>query len=400
MDNSFNFEIFETPELSEAELQQKETQKKLKQARNNKKNLTIKIISTITAVIAALAVIFCCYIFTIPAHNPSRLIKSYVTEINNSEWEKAYSRLCFENSTIITEENFISFCTENPAAIALANGKIVDFEIEKDKISDDKNEIYYSVNYVLEDGNCGTFYLSVIKTSHKIGRLAEYSILPSQSCFSSLTITAPLKTEVSVNGTMLKSPEIKDSSLVYTIKYLFADNTEIASKNEFCNNTNETIKLQTGSNNYNVYTEINEECYNKLCELTKGYITSLYTDVINDKEDFSEYPLNAAYKENGFADDLEQIKADVFSGNYTISNFTVTEAEPKKAFDEISKQLNGSDNKEIEIKYIFKYSYTYTYNDEEGNPVSADKTDSGYFDIKYVLENGWYIKDISSKAWF
>ncbi len=400
MDNNFDFEIFDTPELSEAELQQKEAQKEIKRAKNNKKNLTIKIISTITSVIAALAVIFCCYIFTVPAHNPNRLVKSYVTEINNSKWKKAYSRLCFENSTVINEEDFISFCTENPDAIAFTSGKIVDFEIEKDKVSDDKKEIYYSVNYVLEDKSCGTFYLSAIKTSHKTGKLAEYGILPSQSCFSSLTITAPLKTEVSVNGTVLESPETKDNSLVYTVKYLFADDTEIASKNEFCNNTNETIKLQAGSNSYNVCPEISEECYNKLCELTKDYITSLYTDVINGKEDFSEYPLNAAYKENSFADDLEQMKADVFFGNYTISNFTVTEAEPKKAFDEISKQLSGSGNKEIEIKYIFKYSYTYTYNDEEGNPVSADKTDSGYFDIKYVLENGWYINDISSKAWF
>ena len=42
MENNFNFEIFETPAVSEQEMEQKRAEKTIRQKKNNKKNLTIK----------------------------------------------------------------------------------------------------------------------------------------------------------------------------------------------------------------------------------------------------------------------------------------------------------------------------------------------------------------------
>ncbi len=399
MNNDFNFEIFETQPVSDDEKKIADNQKKEKHIKRKKKNLAIKIISSAAAAIIILILAFVCYMFTAPSHNPEKLVKSYITSMEKAEWQKAYSMISFENSTTIDEEQFINFCTENPDAIAFTNTKIIDFEIEKDKVSEDKNTIYYSVNYVSQDKSSGTFYLTVLK-SRKPKKLSSYSILPSQSCFSSLTITAPSKTEIFINGKALKNPVINNGNLTYIVKYLFAQDTAVTAKNEFCREFETTAKLQPGSNSLNICPEITEECFNKLISLTKEYITSFYTAVINNSEDFSSFPLDSSYLENGFKQDIDEIKSDVFFGNYTISDFKVTDATPKRAFADYKTVLNGNSKNEIEIKYDFKYSYVYTYNDEAGNPVSVNKTDSGYFGVKYILNENWYINDISSKAWF
>lgn len=403
MDNNFNFEIFETPDYSKEEIQQREAEKAVRRSKNARKNLTIKIAGTVIAVIILMLAVLCCYLFTAPSHNPDRLVKKYVNEINNGEWEKAYSRLCFGQSSPIYEDTFVNFCKENPDAIAFTTGKIIDFDIEKDVEAKDSplhHEIFYSINYVLEDGSNGTFYLSASKTTAKAGKLAKYSIIPSQNCYASLKITVPSATEIRVGDVRFNEPVIENGNYIYNIDYVFARETDIHIHNSFSNDIEEFIELKPGLNTFNFTPEITEECFNKLNEQTKGYITSFYTDVINGKEDFNEYPLSSYYKENGFNTDLEKMKSDVFFGNYTVSNFAVTKAEPKKSFNDINKQLDGTKKNEIEIKYTFSYSYTCTYNDEAGNPVSVDKTDNGYFSVKYILENEWYISDISSEAWF
>lgn len=403
MENNFNFEIFETPAVSEQEMEQKRAEKTIRQKKNNKKNLTIKAAKIITAVVLATIAILCCYLFSEPTHNPEKLVAKYVNEINNGEWEKAYSRLYFDGASTVNKESFVNYCKENPQNAALASGKIIDYDIEKDtedKYSPKSSRIFYSINYVLEDGSHGTFYLSAERINNKPGKFAKYGILPAQNWFASLKIIVPQATTVKVNGIEFSNPSTENNSSVYSIPYNFAQTVSININNPFCNDIEEQAELKPGSNTYNFSLEITEDCFNKLSEQTKEYITSLYTDIINGTEDFSKYPLSKAYQESGFNDDITAIKNNVFSGNYTISNFTVTEAEPKKAFSDIDKQLNESTANEIEIKYNFKYSYTASYNDEAENPVSFDKTDSGYFTVKYVLENEWHINDISTSAWF
>ncbi len=403
MENNFNFEIFEAPAVSEQEMEQKRAEKTIRQKKNNKKNLTIKAAGIITAVVLSTIAILCCYLFSEPTHNPEKLVAKYVNEINNGEWEKAYSRLYFDGASTVNKESFVNYCKENPQNAALASGKIIDYDIEKDtedKYSPKSSRIFYSINYVLEDGSHGTFYLSAERINNKPGKFAKYGILPTQNCFASLKIIVPQATIIKVNGIEFSNPSTENNSSVYSIPYNFAQSVNININNPFCNDIEEQAELKPGSNTYNFSLEITEDCFNKLSEQTKEYITSLYTDIINGTEDFSKYPLSKAYQESGFNDDITAIKNNVFSGNYTISNFTVTEAEPKKAFSDIDKQLNESTADEIEIKYNFKYSYTASYNDEAGNPVSFDKTDSGYFTVKYVLENEWHISDISTSAWF
>lgn len=403
MENNFNFEIFETPALSTEEIQQKEAEKEIRQIRNSRKNLSVKIAGTVAAVIILIIAVLLGYLFTAPVHNPEKLIKKYVNEINSGEWEKAYSRLYFYDSTTISKNSFVDYCTNNPDAIAFTTGKIIDFNIEKAaeaKDSPEYNCIFYNIDYLLEDGSHGTFYLSAEKINEKPGKLAKYGIKPEQSCFASLEITVPQATAIKVNNIEFNNATVENGNYIYKIKYNFVQPASIHISNPFCNEIDESIELKPGTNNYDFTLDITEDCFNQLNEQTKNYISSLYTDIINGKEDFSEYPLSNDYKETGFSNDLEEMKSDVFYGNYTVSNFTVTEASPKKSFEDIDKAVNGTKKNEIEIKYTFKYSYTYTYNDENGNAVSADKTDSGYFGVKYILGDKWYISDISSKAWF
>lgn len=403
MENNFNFEIFDSPKVSEQEIRQKQIEKAEKRAKNNKKNLTVKIISTAAAAIILLLAAMCTYLFAAPAHNPDRLIKTYINEINSGKWEKAYSRLCFGQKSAIYEDTFINFCNENPEAIAFTGGKIVDYDIEKDNESDNsptEHKIFYSVNYVLEDGSNGTFYLTAVKTTAKAGKLAKYSVLPNQGCYASLKITVPYATEVRIGSIRFTEPEIENGNYVYNVDYAFARETDFHIKNPYCNEMEEFIELKPGLNTYNFTPEITEECYSNLCKQTEESITSLYTDIISGSEDFSKYKLSNAYRDNQFSNDIEEIKSAVFMGNYTVSDFHVEEAVLKKSFADINKQLNSSAPNEIEIKYDFKYSYKITYDGADGEPVSAVRTGNGYFGIKYILGNEWYINGISANAWF
>ena len=159
------------------------------------------------------------------------------------------------------------------------------------------------------------------------------------------------------------------------------------------------IEVNPGENIYDFTPEITEECYNNLCKRTEESITSIYTDIINGSEDFSKYKLSDAYKENGFSEDIKKIKENVFMGNYTVSDFKVEEVTLKKSFDDIEKQLSTDEN-EIEVKYDFRYSYTVTYEGADDKSISQTREGNGYFGIKYVLGNEWYINDISTHAWF
>lgn len=403
MGNDFNFEIFETPSASEQEIEQKQFEKATKIAKNNKKNTAIKILGTTAIVIAAVIAVLCIYLFTAPSHNPERLVEKYINEISNAEWEKSYSRLYFDKDTPIYDETYINFCNENANEMALAPGKIIDFEINKDaedKYSPKSSRIFYSVNYVLEDGSNGTFYLSVMKTNNKNGKLAEYGILPSQKCFASLKITVPASTEIYVRGIKFNEPKYENDNCIYEIGYTFADINDIRIINPYCSEIEEMIEVKPGKNIYDFTPEITEECYNNLCRQTEESITSIYNDIINGNEDFGKYKLSDSYKENGFNDDIKKIKEDVFMGNYTVSDFKVEEASLKKSFNDIEKRLSSTDKNEIEVKYDFRYSYTVTYDGADGKSISQTRTGSGYFGIKYALGNEWYISDISANAWF
>lgn len=403
MENNFNFEVFETPALSEQELEQKQSEKAAKTAKNKKKNTAIKIFGTAGVVVLAVIAVICIYLFTAPSHNPERLVKKYVNEINNAEWKESYSRLYFDKDTPIYDETYINFCKENANEMALAPGKIIDFEINKDtedSYSPKSSRIFYSVNYVLEDGTGGTFYLTAEKTNNKAGKLATYGILPSQNCFASLKITVPASTEIYVRGIKFNEPKYENNTCIYEIGYTFADTNDIRIVNPYCNEIEEMIEVKQGENICDFTPEISEECYNNLCKQTEEHITSLYTDVINGSEDFSKYKLLESYKSSGFDKDIEKLKKDVFMGNYTVSDFKIEESTLKKPYEDIEKKLSSTTKNEIEVKYDFTYSYTVTYKNESGEDISENRNGSGYFGVKYILSDEWYISGISAHAWF
>lgn len=403
MENDFNFEIFETPAISEQEIEQKKSEKAAKIIKNKKKNTMIKIFGTTAIIILLVTAVLCFYFFTAPVHNPEKLAAKYVSEINNGEWKKAYSRLYFDKDTPIYDETYINFCKENANEMALVPGKIIDFEINKDAEKNDSpqnNIIFYSVNYILEDGSNGTFYLSVMKTNNKIGKLAEYGILPSQKCFASLKITVPASTEIYVRGIKFNEPKYENNNCIYEIGYTFTDINDIRIVNPYCSEIEEMLEVKPGENIYDFTLEITEECYNNLCRQTEENIALIYTDIINGSEDFSKYKLSDSYKENGFSEDIKTIKENVFMGNYTVSDFKVEETTLKKSYSDIEKELSSTAESEIEVKYDFRYSYTVTYENADGENVSESREGNGYFGIKYIFGNEWYINDISTHAWF
>lgn len=403
MENNFNFEIFETPEISEQETEKKQSEKAAKKAKNKKKNTAIKILGTIAIVIIAVIAVLCIYLFTAPSHNPQKLAAKYVDEINSGKWEKAYSRLYFENSTAVDKEAFINYCNENPQNVSFTDSKIIDYDIEKDtedSYGPKSSRIFYSVNYILEDGTSGTLYLTVEKTNSHHGKLAEYGILPNLKCFASLKISVPPTAAININGIEFNDPVTENQSCIYEIKYNLAQTTDIQIYSPFFKDMNETLELKSGTSEYSFSPEITEECYNNLCRQTEESITSIYNDIIEGNEDFSKYKLSDSYRENGFGNDIESIKKNVFMGNYAVSDFKVEEVSLKKSFEDIEKHLSGENENIIDVKYDFRYSYTVTYEDADGQSISQTREGDGYFGMKFVLGNEWYINDISTNAWF
>lgn len=400
MDNNFDFKAFETPALSEEEIENKARQKELRQRKNNKKNLAVKIMFSSAAALIIIILLFCGYLLLSPSHNSERLVASYLSEIEKADWKNVYSMLNFENSYAIDEKQFIDFCNENPTALLLTEDKIIDFQIEKDKVNPDSGTVYYSVNYICSNGTNGTVYITAAKTNDKNGFFASYGIIPSQSCFCSLNITAPPETEITIDNKTIKTTENKNGKQLYQIKYLLPQSITINAKNKFCNDYQQDAVIDSKYNSLNICPEISKDCFIELCNDTKNNITAFYTDIINNSEDYGKYSIDSDYKESGFEKDINNIKNNVMSGNYTVSDFKVTEATLQKTYDAYGKELNKNGKNEIEIKYNFTYSYIYTYNDENGEAVSAEKTDSGYFGIKYVLKDKWYICGINTNAWF
>lgn len=407
MSNDFNFELFETPTVSPEEVETIKTQKQIKKQEKQKKNKAIKIIGTVIISLLILVLIFFAYIFISPAHNPKMQVRNYISGIENEKWGKAYSAIYFDGTTLINKNDFSAYCSENPKALALTKSKITDYEIETDKISDDKSKIYFSINYICEDGSSGTFYLTAAKKFNSAGKLATYGILPTQDCFASLNICVPFHSTVTINGKPLEIPQQVDNRLTYTVNYIFTGVYKVKIENEFANNKETEVTVLNGNNTSIINLDINEETYNGLFEQTKQYIPLIYNNVATENEDFTSLPLFDEYKNGEFKNDIESIKEDVFSGNTTISNFTLTNATNEYEADDYPSVLSGGGFCEIELKCTFNYKYTYTYKNDDNEDVSDEREDSGYIKIKYILTNDdsdqnkvWQISGISAKAWF
>jgi len=323
--NNFDFTAFEVPKLSEEEIDNRAKQKELRQKKSRRKNLAVKIICSAVAALIITVLPACGYLLLSPQHNSERLVANYLNKMEKADWESVYSMLNFENSYAIDEKQFVDFCNENPAAMLLTEDKITDFEIEKDKTDSDSGTVYYSVNYITDSGTNGTLYITAAKTNDKNGLLASYGILPSQECFCALTITAPPQTEITVFNQSIKPVEEQNGRQLYSIKYLLANSIDISAKNQFCNDYRQTIALKAKNNTLNICPEISKECFISLCNQTKSCMTSMYTDIINNTENYEQYSIDADYKENGFEKDIEKLKNNVTAGNYTVSDFKVTD---------------------------------------------------------------------------
>lgn len=379
--------------------------------RQNKK--TFSTVSKIfISLLAALLVILAAaeiYLGVSPKRNPEKLLNSYISAVLNAKWEKAYHMMPLENS-LISQQDFVDYCSANPQAMDFADAPISDFVIEKDKI--DGSHYYFSVSYVTENKTNGIFYITVEKTKDGTGRFDEYKVLPVSDSICALTIYAPDNTAVSVNGRSSNASEQITKQEVFSQKsysyssyhfnYILSGTYSIKAENEFYAPVETDVEIKPGEKNKEVYIKqyINEETYNKLCDITKNYISDIYSGIIANNLDYSAFPVSEGYK-NSFENDINTIANDAVYSNITLTAFNLTSAEAAKNYEDAKAELNCTGQNKIDIRINFNYDYTYTYADYSGDSVSESNSDSGYLSVTYLLEKGsWKIDGISGKAWF
>jgi len=400
--NLFNNKRDETPRQAEIRKKHKQNKKAL----NTALRIIFPVLSVLLIILAATEIYLCIS----PKRNPEKLLKTYISSIINEKWEKAYKMMPLENS-FISQQDFIDFCTANPGAMALTESPISDFVIEKDKI--DGNCFYFSVNYAAEDKTNGVFYMTVEKTKNGAGRFDEYKVIPASDSICSLTILAPDKSIVSVNGKAVDNPQQitkqdvfsqkSYSYSAYLIKYILAGSCSIKAENEFFASVEADAEIKPGEKNKEIYIKqyISEETYCRLCDITKDYISKIYNGTIEGNLDYSSFPVSEEYK-NSFENDMNTIVNDAVYSNITLTEFDLTSAEPAKSYEDAKAELNCLGQNKITIRINFNYDYDYIYTAEGAEEsVSEAGSDSGYLSVTYLFENGnWKIDSINGQAWF
>lgn len=365
-------------------------------------NFLITTIITVASVLLILAAFAAAYLHFSPKHNSEMLVKSYIHYIAEKDWEAVYAIMPLEDSFIL-ETDFINFCNNNPNAMDFASSPISDFVIEKDM--EDNDFIYYSVNYVAQDNTNGTFYITVEKDEHKI--------IPTSKNICSLTIYAPDKSTVSLNGKALDKPEqlsAGDSEngsnyyfCSYTVDYILTGTYELKAENEFFEPVETTFEINPGEKK-EIYVEssMNENTFNALCGITAEYINNIYSNIISGNSDYSSIIVSEYYAANGFNDDINILAKDInYTNNINVTDFKLTASESAKPFNEYKTIINCGEKSKIQIRLNYDYSYTYTSDNYVGKAFTESRNDSGYFYADYVYENGsWKLCEISGKAWF
>ncbi len=407
--DNFDFDNFnkkavgKTPAEKEVILEKRKKTKKISRL--------INIIICILAIILIFIIGTSAYLHFSPARNPKRLLTQYIDCVTSEKWDNIYKKSSIKNSSFFTEETFVEYCKENPNAMALTETKIKDFETELDKV--DGNTLYYSVNYVDENGDSNCLYMTVKKVKDGVGKFDKYEVVPVSNYIVSYSIYAPEGTQITFGGKEIKQTEgiTKTNSILqnnysyglYLAQYIPVGEYTLTAKANTLQDIETKITATSPSESKNEsYLEftLQEDAFNTLSKNTEEYITTVYDSYINGTLTEKSLPFASTYTKeqldslsNSIADEMHTVNPD-----YKVSSIKVTKTNPRTKYGDF--KINCLDENKIEIVYDFDYDYTYNAN-YQGQEASDTCSDSGYFAVTYVYQNGeWKIDNILERAWF
>lgn len=409
MSNEIDFDVFNRTRdnsLSEVENERKAVRKNDKR-KKKKAGLIVKIC---LAVFAVLILATAAAYFISPYHNPERVVSRFVNSVNEENWKGVYKSIVANDSPFVDENDFISYCNENPTAVSLTQSHIVDFEIVKDK--SESNNYYYSVNYVDENGASGVLYVTVEKVKERFWIFDRYEVVPDFDCITSVSVYVPQNSSVYIDDYLISKKEkisaydsVYDCEYSYdkfTADYVLVGSHEVSVTNPQC--TESTQSIDTNENTqYFINMPVSEDCYNSLCDKSVDYISQFYSGVINDSIDVSSFPLSQNFSQDRFDGVVNSISEELYKDlkDYNITSMNVTECRINTPYDSTKDIIGCSEMPIIEVRMEFDYDYTSQSIKDDGSELTEDKNDTGQFNIFYTYENGeWKIIDVSHTAWF
>lgn len=383
---------------------------------NNKSERKIKTAVYIAAVIAAAVLIsavsiLLCFELS-PKCNPERAVKAYVNGAEEMNWKKVYNVSDFGKGKPFTRKAFADYCAENSDALKLINGKIADYEISLDKAEDDL--LYYTVDYVDENGTPGSFYMQVRKTADGFWRFDEYKVIPALNSFPCYTVFAPIGTVITVNDVEMELSSViesvnpitaeKYSYAKYVAEFIPQGEYDLVAKNKMCNDAVQKINV-TENNDENALSlemKLNEESFNELAKSAEELIGIVYNGVRDGSLKAESLPLSKSFTQKKLERLIKNISNEMLkdTGYYKITAFSVDKAQLQSSYSDII--LNPQCENKITISYKFDYGYIYESDYKgTGEYTKGSRNDTGYFSIVYTLENGeWKIDEIMEQAWF
>lgn len=358
----------------------------------------IKILTAIISIILITVTSLLLYINLAPIHNPEILLKKYINAVYNEDWKTVYNSITIKYSPFVTEETFLQYCPK----IRFTQATITDFEAEKIK---EENELhYYSINYIADDNSTGTFYLTV-KEINK----GKYAVCPTTGNFGTLSVYSAGTTKITLNDTELSSTDITETDPItnnqytlskFTIEDLLPGTYYLTAENEYFDKITTEIVIDDDCNDAELYLEqtMSENGFNKLCNDSKNIISNIYNGIIHNNLNKETLPLSTSFASEDYDAFINSISDDLCKDNpnYNITEFEITDCKPKNGHKGI--KINSKKEDDIDIIFVIDYKYTAQNPDYLGEQYTAQKSDTGYFYIQYVLENGsWKINNISQQ---
>ncbi|MDE6124644.1 MAG: hypothetical protein K2G22_05375 [Eubacterium sp.] len=360
----------------------------------------VKILTAIISMILITVTSILSYINLSPIRNPEILLKKYINAVYNEDWETVYKNITIKRSPLVTKEKFLQYCSE----IRFTQAAITDFETEKIKEENDLG--YYSINYIADDNSTGTFYLTVKEINKGI-----YAVCPTKECFGTLSVYAACTTKITLNDTVLSSTNITETDPItnnqytiskFTVENLLPGTYSLTAVNEYFEELTTEIVIDDDCNDTELYLEqtLNENSFNKLCSDSKDVISNIYNGVIHDNLNKESLPLSTSFSSEDYDSFISSVSDDLYkdNSNYNITEFEITDCKPKSGYKNMS--FNCKSEEAIDITFAIDYNYTAKSPDYLGEQYTAKKSDTGYFYIQYILENGtWKISNLSQQIW-
>lgn len=368
-----------------------------------KRKTFIKEAAVIAFIVMISALSTALFIINSPQYNPKRLLTEYINAVYSNDLETLYKYSEMRTSAFITKKDFM----ENSVSLRFTEADLADFRIEKIKKETNGTQ-NFSISYLTEDGETGTFYMSVNISGNGFFGLNKYLVCPDTNKISSLIVYAPTEASVSLNGIVLEPDAYIADSMAsennfseFTIKYLLPGSYSIKSENSLCEPYEDNIVIENKGSaaEYYINQKISQSVFDKLCSITENNINCIFSAAVN--EDFSDLKklFSAAFIEYKYDNYIKELSESFFSSN---KSYNITAAE---VYDLIPQTENGAVNMsyltEINIPFKFNYKYTAENPDYNGEKYTAQKSDSGVLYVQYILENGeWKINSITQQIWF